>query len=348
MQHLSSFFLFASGVEMKLLNECPSDKSKYLGIGATIFFTGVFAALAAGYALHTVFENIWLAAVLGTLWGLMIFNLDRYIVSSMRKENRAVKQIISAIPRLMLALAISLVIAKPLELKIFEKEIESELVVMEQQTYARQEAETRSRFEPSIQQIKEEIDVLKNEVNTKLSHRNALLQAAQQEADGTGGSMKKNLGPIYKLKKTNADRAENELHQLTELNDQKITNLEAQRNQLQTSMNVTLNNLEKNKPNGLAARLEALSRLTDRSAAVWWANLFIIILFIIVETSPIIVKLISRTGPYDNLLRITEYQFICRETESVAIATAETKQRTAHLGKIEKLYVSNKLDTEIS
>ena len=36
--------------------------------------------------MFTVFEDVWISAGFGILWGLMIFNLDRYIVSSIKKR----------------------------------------------------------------------------------------------------------------------------------------------------------------------------------------------------------------------------------------------------------------------
>lgn len=348
MQRITSFFLFASGVDTALLKECPSETNKYVGIGATIFFTGVFAAWAAGYALFTVFNSYWIASLLGLVWGLMIFNLDRYIVSSMRKENNATREWIMASPRIVLAVAISLIIAKPLELKIFEKEIEPELVIMEQEVYLRQENETRNRFSPTLSSIQHQINDLKTEIFQKEQQRDALIKEAQQEADGTGGSRRRNLGPIYKLKKADADKAEIELQELTNRNSTRIRNLENDLNHQDSLLNASLMNLERNRRDGPAARLEALSRLTAQSSAIWWANVFIILLFIIVETAPIMVKLISKSGPYDNLLRIAEHQFICRETESVAVATAETKQRTSTLGQTEQTFVNTRLDAEIS
>ena len=123
MDKLKYFFWLCSGANRPLLEKCPTEGSKYVGIGATIFFTGIFAALAAAYALYTVFENYLIAGLFGLIWGLMIFNLDRYIVSSMRKEGNSRKEFYTALPRIILAVLISLVIAKPLEMKIFEKEI---------------------------------------------------------------------------------------------------------------------------------------------------------------------------------------------------------------------------------
>ncbi len=347
MHKVSSFFLFASGADRDVLKDCPTDHNKYVGIGATIFFTGLFAALAAAYALFTVFDSYVVAVLLGITWGLLIFNLDRYIVSSMRKDSHFWRELVSASPRLALAIIISLVIAKPLELKIFEKEIEPKLIVMEQQVYARQEAETKLRFEPAILQIRQDVIVLKNEITDKQLQRDELVRLAQQEADGTGGSKQRNLGPIYKLKKTDAERAENELTALIRINQQRIALLESQLAALDSAMMTEVNALVKSKRNGPAARLEALSRLTAQSSAIWWANFFIVLLFITVESAPIMVKLISKSGPYDSLLHITEHGFLCKEIETIAVSTAELKQRTTTLGEPEQTYVARKLDTEL-
>ena len=114
MEKIKHFFWLCSGVHIAILKKCESESSKYVGIGSTIFFTVVFAAMAASYALFTVFDNVWIAIALGIVWGFMIFNLDRYIVSSMRKEGNTKRELLTALPRIILAVIISLVIAKPL------------------------------------------------------------------------------------------------------------------------------------------------------------------------------------------------------------------------------------------
>ncbi len=50
---ITEFFLFCSGANRTVLRECPSEETKYAGIGATIFFTAVLAGLSGGYALYT-------------------------------------------------------------------------------------------------------------------------------------------------------------------------------------------------------------------------------------------------------------------------------------------------------
>ena len=181
MSNLKNFFLFCSGVNLSILKRTPTDASKYVDIGATIFFTGVFATVAAGYALSTIFESTFLVSVVALLWGLMIFNLDRFIVSTMKKKGSFFKDFGTATPRIFLAVLISVVIAKPLELKIFESEIEAELVKMEQENYKVQDDLVKDRYTADIDSIVSGIALLKNEINTKKEKRDALTMLAIQE-----------------------------------------------------------------------------------------------------------------------------------------------------------------------
>ncbi|MGC1240466.1 MAG: DUF4407 domain-containing protein [Chryseosolibacter sp.] len=347
MQKLISFFWFCSGAETEILKRCPSETAKYTGIGATVFFTGVFAFLSASYALYTVFDNVLTSIAFGIVWGLMIFNLDRFIVSSMRKEGRIGREFAMAAPRLILAILISIVIARPLELKIFEKEIAPELIVMEQEKYAAQESQLKARFIPYQDSLRAQISLLKKEIADKSVVRDELQRVAQEEADGTGGSRRRNLGPIYKVKKADADKAERELAELASQNQERIASLEALLSGSVTTMHTELTALEKSRLNGPAARMEALDRITQNSRAIFWAHWFILLLFIAIETAPVFVKLISPKGPYDNLLRIAEHGFIVEETESTARANAESKQRSENLPEHERTYINNRLDAEL-
>jgi TM2 domain-containing membrane protein YozV len=347
MQQLTFFFWLCAGADIATLKKCPTEKSKYVGIGATVFFTGLFAALAGGYAMYTVFDNIWIAAVCGLLWGLLIFNLDRFIVSSMRKEGKFSRELLMATPRILLAILISVVIAKPLELKIFEKEINAELIIMDQQQRARQENEVRQRFRFTQDSLKSEITLLKKEIETKTVLRDDLLRIAREEADGTGGSRKKNLGPIYKIKKANADDAEKELLQLKSSHQNRISFLERKLHHNDSTLIAEIAAIEHARVNGPAARIEAMSRLTQQHAAMWWAEWFIIFLFIALETAPVFVKLISPKGPYDNVLKVEEYRFASSETEELAKINAEIKARNTGISPLEAEYITDRLDTAL-
>jgi FtsH-binding integral membrane protein len=72
----------------KSFKDCSKgEQTKFIGIGATVFFTAVMAFIASSYALFTVFDNPYIAMGFGLVWGLLIFNLDRFIVSTIRKRD---------------------------------------------------------------------------------------------------------------------------------------------------------------------------------------------------------------------------------------------------------------------
>ena len=95
------------------------SQNKFLGIGATAFFTAVMATFACSYALFTVLYNVYTAILFGLIWGLLIFNLDRFIVSTIKKSDAKLKDFIQASPRIIVAIIIAVVISKPLKLKLF-------------------------------------------------------------------------------------------------------------------------------------------------------------------------------------------------------------------------------------
>lgn len=140
------FLMVCSGGNIHILRKTPSEWNKFAGIGGIVLFTAVFATLSAGYAMYTVFDNIWSAICFGVLWGLMIFNLDRYIVSSIKKTGTWWNQVLMAIPRLILATFLGIIISKPLELKIFEKEVNKQLNTIIQRNKKQLQGEMSGRI----------------------------------------------------------------------------------------------------------------------------------------------------------------------------------------------------------
>jgi len=117
---ISNFLIFCSGAEQSIMDLCPTEKTKYHGIGSTVLLTSLLAMLSGGYAIYFTFQSIVISIVLGVFWGLVIFSLDRYIVSSIRKTGELKKEILIAIPRILIALVLAITISKPLELRLFQ------------------------------------------------------------------------------------------------------------------------------------------------------------------------------------------------------------------------------------
>ncbi len=328
---------------MRHLKDCPSDGSKYAGIGATIFFTSIFAALASFYALYTVFDNYWIALVFGLFWGLMIFNLDRFIVSSIRKHKNKWKNFYHVLPRVALAVLISIVIAKPLELKIFEKEVDSEIVLMQEEQKQLNENLLSQRFDSPKAILNQEIDLLKQEVSDKQAKRDDLMKIAREEADGTGGTGVRNPGPIYKIKKAEADRVEQELTELGAANNLLILEKQQALKDVEAELTSAKAQMVDANFTGLASRMVALDRLGGRNSAIWLANIFIMILFIVVECSPIIVKLVTDKSPYDHMIELEEYKFETEAYKRRANVNSAIRKRAAKMESEEEDFILEKL-----
>lgn len=348
MNNLKKFFWYCSGSNIQLLEKCPTDGSKYVGIGASVLFTGMFAALASGYAIFTFTGSYWSAILVGLLWGLMIFNLDRFIVSSMRKTGNKRNEIIMALPRIVLAILISVVISRPLELKIFEREIETELTLINAEIKETQIGQLRANTKVEIEALQKENETIGSLTTQKETSRDQLREIARQEADGTGGSMKRNAGPIYKIKKADADKAEVELSSLRARNDQIITGNLASIDSLRARLTTQIVKLDEPNYTGLAARLEALDRISAKSVAIWMANWFIVLLFIAIETAPVFVKLISYKGPYDHLLAQEEHGYETRWLDFVAKANKATRKKAERADEEEEEFVNEQLSTRLN
>ncbi|TPV31821.1 DUF4407 domain-containing protein [Paucihalobacter ruber] len=293
---LKKFFLLCSGADKHIIESCSNgEQNKYAGIGATVFFTAVMAFIAGSYALYTVFDNVYYAIFFGFVWGLLIFNLDRFIVSTIKKRDRFLDEFIQASPRIVLAIIIAIVISKPLEIKIFEKEINTILLQEKNQMAMDNKKQIANYFQSDIDQNNAQIDRLKSDIQEKENEVNNLYDVYIAEAEGTAGTKKLGKGPVYKEKREKHDAALQELTTLKTTNQAKITELEAQGKILQANLD---EKVAETQPiidgfDGLMARINALDELP------WIPSFFIMCLFLAIETSPIVAKLLSPKGEYD-------------------------------------------------
>ena len=210
MSFISNFFIKCSGANREILAEVPrnyleTEKTKFVGIGGTIFFTACLAFVSSSFALYTFVNDITVGEIIidklmicisfGMIWAFMIFNLDRYIVSSMRKEGSWKNQLIRAFPRILIAVLFAVVISKPLELEIFRTEIEAQLP---------QSANNQTAYiQEVIDSLSNELGRLRNESDTlrKNPFDSQFVKFAIDEfeaATSTQDSLSKSLSPEIK------------------------------------------------------------------------------------------------------------------------------------------------------
>ena len=300
---LKKFFIICSGADTDILDTCSiGEQNKYAGVGATVFFTAVMAFIACSYALYTVFDNLYTAIGFGFVWGLLIFNLDRFIVSTIKKRNNIIDEVVQATPRIILAVIIAVVISKPLELKIFQKEIDQVLLEQKNELTLANKEQIAEQYTPNIEALETDITALQDQISTKEAEVNALYDTYISEAEGTAGTGLLGKGPVYKEKREKHDAALAELEQLKADNKAKIAANETQIAQLQNDYE---SQVDTSQPiidgfDGLMARVNALNELP------FLPSLFIFLLFLAIETSPIIAKLLSPKGEYDFKLEDSE------------------------------------------
>ena len=293
---LKQFFILCSGADKDLLEGCSEgEQTKYVGIGATVFFTAVMAFLASAYALFTVFDSIYPAIIFGFVWSLLIFNLDRFIVSTIKKRDRFMDEFLQATPRIILAIIIAIVISKPLEIKIFEKEINTVLLKEKNEMELANKKQIGTYFQSDLDKNKAEIAALKADILKKEKEVNALYSTYITEAEGTAGTKKLGKGPVYKEKREKHDASLQEFAALKTANEAKIAEKEKTGKQLQANLDKKVSQTQ---PiiegfDGLMARINALNKLP------WLPSFFIMLLFLAIETSPIIAKLLAPKGEFD-------------------------------------------------
>ena len=318
---VKEFFWMCSGADTDILEQSPkSEQIKYAGIGGTVFFTAIMAFISSSYALYTVFDNVYAAAFFGVIWGLLIFNLDRFIVSTIKKRNNFFKELLQATPRIILAVIIAVVISKPLELKIFEKEIDQVLLEEKNQMTLANQEQIGLQYASEIERVQREMQAIQDRVDAKEAEVNQLYDTYIQEAEGTAGTMKLGKGPVYKEKREKHDAQLKELQELKaasrEMLAQKGEELQQlrikEKEQIQASQPV-IDGFD-----GLMARVDALGKLS------WFPSFFILLLFIAIETAPVFAKVMAPKGAYD--MKFEEQE------ESLKVWVAQQKnQRDAML-----------------
>jgi hypothetical protein len=166
-----SLFLWCSGTCRSILELCRQSKetetNRQATVGALILLTAAFAFGSSSYALYTLFGEqeqygIRIIFICGFLWALMIFLLDRFLVSTLTitqrngKPDEAEENIkysfnpVNICIRLVLAIIIGITIATPLELRIFADEIEKNILEKERKAKIAKEFEAKSTFENTI------------------------------------------------------------------------------------------------------------------------------------------------------------------------------------------------------
>jgi Domain of unknown function (DUF4407) len=300
-----NFLWWCAGVVPELLRLYPSEKAKYEGIGGAVLTTGVLAFFSGFYAIYTTLATgnyaILISVVFGVLWALAIFNLDRYIVASLRKKTnpgvrwtqRLRETWVPALPRLGLAILIGITLSKPLELRLFQNAIAGQAAINRDQAVTAKRASLMQSS--TLGALDADLTTIGQETARAEARAQLLEDDFRQEADGTGGSRRYGYSEVARVKEAAAVQAR---QQVTEA-QQRLRQIQSDRDKAGAQINQELEVFRQNLGDDFLTKMKALSDLSAGSSAVWWISMFVVFLLVGVEITPVLVKLISPIGPYD-------------------------------------------------
>lgn len=315
---IKEFLWFLAGAEIFILKECPKSQNKFLRTGLIIFLIGIISGTSAGYAVYGSFDgNIYASIFIGVIWATVIITLDSLIVSTIKDTGTFLQKFGAAIPRIILSIFIGIVIARPAEIKIFEKEIKNKLVDIQlQKCIERTDIETATTNTQNTDLIKERknVQVSYDEVSKELTcvqnlltdERNGII--SQRPCGSSSGKF--GLGIRYKeLNDRIASlriQQSNLFERLSKLNAQIDKNNSA----IQTASSVcnkeSIKTQINSEPLSLLQANTALNTLivedTENTKGVGTIILFVTILIVLIELLPVLNKLLFQkpSEEYEN------------------------------------------------
>lgn len=281
----------------------------------SVLCTSLLASLSGAYAFYSVFKSSPLSLCFGLLLGSIIFSLDSFLVDTLEKRKIAnsllpkrgrqiLNMLICVCPRLILGILIAVTVAVPIQLKLFQREIEVQLVRARLIAFA----DIANRVDQNFSQLHELVDLTRNlrvQLQEKKRESEAFQLAQNAKLQGSAGTMKAGEGPAYKQKQQLALRSNNEVKNLTanvgpiiQKNESRIASLSDERD--------SLINQEKRRANvdnssGMLERIQALQELSNTQPLVKWTMVLLTLLFVFLEITPIVVKLLAGEPTDDNV-----------------------------------------------
>lgn len=319
------FLWKAAGGDRYLLEQATySDQVKYMCLGGIVFATGAMAGLAGGYGFYTIFSpktadvldktktliqgatyiptdipTVILSIIFGIIWGLIIFNIDRFIVTSTGKGDGTEKitweEFKGAIPRIIMGMIIALTISKPIEIRMFKTEID--LAVQKQQDKEKEAGimQASINFEKKVAESKSKLGQIETELtNKRLRYSDLERQYIEEVRMIT-------KGPRAIAIEQQMQVIKREIEDLQNLPLYKQTLKDIEKYEIEKSEDITSAEQKAATLDGLLIRIQKAHEI-----AGFWISLFITLLFMAIELTPVFFKLMLTKTPYDYLKENTD------------------------------------------
>ena len=183
------------GAEGEILDRVPGETPRFVQMFFVLAGTALVSAISMLFALTTgVQVAVWLAVPLAIIWAGIIFNLDRFLTSTMTSTRSVGKLIGLALPRVAMAMLIGFLVAEPLVLQVFHNDISREVAATNiVQAQSDQDALETGPEKKALDAATERVAALENQAATGIvadtDSGSASTSAAQSNVDDITGKM---------------------------------------------------------------------------------------------------------------------------------------------------------------
>jgi hypothetical protein len=322
---------WCAGADEQLLMQCPmADRVRYAGIGGIVLCTGLLAAVSGGYAFYTIFAPkgdavsddplawgwVLLSLFFAVVWGAIILNMDRFIVSSTGKgdgkDSISGKELFQALPRIIIAFILGIAISTPLEVRILKTEIDAELqkkqdkylIELNQNTDEQKEMEMKAKKDDLAKVEKEQMDIESTFEKRRMEIQDAR-KRLEDEIAGRIGSGKAGEGPAAKTQRENLNKQEAELEAKIASKAPEIQGLKNRQNRLMSEIDAIdkSRDTEYKKNQQMAYQLDGLlERIHISHELSFWIPIIIFLVLFSIEAGPIFFKMMMNKGAYEYLV----------------------------------------------
>jgi hypothetical protein len=244
---------------------------------------------------------------------LIILNLDRFIVSSTGKgdgtDSVTWKELGQALPRIIIALILGFAISAPLEIKILESEIDSELSAYQKEYAEKLNQQTdilfkqkvaklekdKLEYEKKLQSYEKELKVYDDEIDQLVARQ----QAEMQDKRAYG------FGPVAKKMQADIETKRAEKDKFVKLKSADVKSWRKQLDFVDGQINRNsddLRNAYKENEKRSHGYDGLLKRIQISHEIGGWIPWIILGVFLCIEMGPIFFKMMLNKGPYDYMV----------------------------------------------
>ena len=301
---ISKFLWWLATAEEELITNAVVDRNRYKVIGMTVLATWSFATLSWTYFFSTIVGNPFVFVLLGIFMGFIILTIDRALIKGINKQDK--KRFLPLIFRGLLALTIGTFMAQPAILYMFDKEIRLQTSLDNEKKRISKSDELTVFYRSKLDELNQTKKTLQGELDKSYAATTSARDNYIAEADGSGGTGKVGLKTIARAKKAEYDKLSLDYNNLLTSTQPKLDELDNQIKVINENKTNDLKQFGSYFNNGFLTRIEALNNLLKTNTALQYRYYLLLIILMLIELMPVIVKSILPSGTYEEKVRLQE------------------------------------------